>query len=168
MTTLRISARRLAVIGVLAATALVMVAIPASAGRGGGGGGGKPNPAPSAASMTLSTPSVWATPSTCAFDATYTWSGMKGRGYALSVKLYDSNGAVVATTPQVQSLPPNGDFTYIFSFNGAPGPQRGIYARGVLLSNGVEVAGTPATSPVLATTCGSPISVSWLQTFPLT
>jgi hypothetical protein len=32
-----------------------------------------------------------------------------------------------------------------------------------VLSNGVEVAGTAATSPVTTTTCGSPIYVGWTQ-----
>jgi hypothetical protein len=141
--------------------------VPAGAAKPAGNGGGKP-PSPATATSMQLHPSVWATPNTCVFDADYTWSGLKGRGYNLSVKLYDNTGAVIADTPQVQSLPASGTFTFIFNFTGAPGPQRGIYARGVVLSNGVEVAGTAASSPVTATTCGSPIGVTWVQTIYLT
>jgi hypothetical protein len=160
------SARRLFAVAVVSATALVAVAAPATAGKG--NGNTKPPsttaPAPVASGTSIDlVPSVWTNPNTCAFDSNFTWSNLKGGGYNLSVKLYDTSGAVIANTPQVQNLPSGGKFTYIFTFKGAPGPQRGIYARGVVLSNGVEVAGTAATSPVTTTTCGSPIYVGWTQ-----
>jgi hypothetical protein len=167
----RTLARRLAALAAICALALALGALPAGAAKPtSNGNGGKPSnpPTSSAFSMTLG-PSVWVNPTNpCAFDATYTWGGLKGGGNNLSVKLYDSTGAVIANTPQVQSLPSSGDFTFIFTFTGAPGPQRGIYARGVVLSNGVEVAGTAAVSAVTQTTCGSPISVGWVQTISLT
>jgi hypothetical protein len=164
--TLRASVRRLGIVTLLCAVALVALAAPAVAGKG-GNKPPAPVPAPSGTSIDL-VPSVWTTPpNACAFDSNFTWSNLKGRGYNLSVKLYDTSGAVIANTPQVQSLPSNGTFTFIFTFKGAAGPQRGIYARGVVLSNGVEVSGTVATSPVTTTTCGSPIYVGWTQTIVL-
>src|SRR4029079_15962769 len=66
--------------------ALVAFAAPAIAAKpvkpGGGGGGGGTVGTPT--SMTLS-PSAWVTNNACAFDATYTWAGLKGRGYTLAV-----------------------------------------------------------------------------------
>ena len=167
---LKPSARRFAVVAVLSATALVAVAAPATAGRGNGNNKPPtttaPPSAPSGTSMAL-IPSEWTVPNTCSFDANFSWSNLKGRGYNLSVKLYDNTGAVIANTPQVQNLPSGGTFTFIFTFKGAPGPARGIYARGVVLSNGVEVAGTAATSPVTTTPCGGSIYVGWLQNIVL-
>src|SRR4051794_38447464 len=127
------SARRVVAVAATVTIALVTIAVPAGAAKPAGNGNGKPPspvPAPAGTTMQLHR-SIWATPNTCVFDADYTWSGLKGRGYNLSVKLYDSTGAVIANPPQVQSLTSGGDFTFIFNFTGAPGPQRGIYARGV-------------------------------------
>jgi hypothetical protein len=159
------------VVVTLALFALGALAVPASAAKptkpGGGGAGGGGGTVGTTTSMTLS-PSAWVTNNTCAFDATYTWAGLKGRGYTLAVKLLDSSGNVLATPPQVNFSVASGDFTFIFSFNGAPGPQRNISVRGVLLSGGVEVSGTAQTSAVLPTTCGNPISIGWVQTIPLT
>jgi hypothetical protein len=148
--------------------ALVAFAAPAMAAKpvkpGGGGGGGTVG---TNTSMTLSR-SAWVTNNACAFDATYTWAGLKGRGYTLAVQLLDGAGNVLATPPRVNFSVASGDFTYIFSFTGAAGPQRNISVRGVLLSGGVEVSGTAQTSAVLPTTCGNPISIGWVQTIPLT
>jgi hypothetical protein len=148
--------------------ALVALAAPVSAAKptkpGGGSGGGTIG---TTTSMTLSR-SAWVTDNTCAFDATYTWAGFKGRSLTLGVQLLDSSGTVLATPPRVNFSVASGDFTFIFSFNGAPGPQRNLYVRGVLLSGGVEVSGTAATSPFMPTTCGNPISIGWVQTIPLT
>jgi hypothetical protein len=164
---LRSSTRRLGVVTLVCALALLALAAPAVAGKGGSKPTSPPpTSTPSGTSIDL-VPSVWTNPNTCAFDSNFTWSNLKGRGYNLSVKLYDTTGAVIANTPQVQNLPSDGKFTYIFTFKGAPGPQRGIYARGVVLSNGVEVAGTAATSAVTNTTCGSPIYVGWTQNIVL-
>jgi hypothetical protein len=150
--------------------ALVAFAAPATAAKpakpGGGGstGGGGTT---TSTSMTLGR-SAWVTDNTCAFDATYTWAGFKGKSLTLAVQLLDGSGTVLATPPRVNFSVASGDFTFIFSFNGAAGPQRNIYARGVLLSGGVEVAGTAQTSALSPTTCGNPISIGWVQTIPLT
>jgi hypothetical protein len=154
----------------VALVALAALAAPAGAAKptrpGGGGntGGGSTG---TSTSMTLGR-SVWVADNSCAFDATYTWAGFKGKSLTLSVQLLDGSGAVLATPPRVNFSIASGDFTYIFSFTGAPGPQRNIYVRGVLLSGGVEVAGTAQTSPLLPTTCGNPISIGWVQSIPLT
>jgi hypothetical protein len=149
--------RRLAVTTAMLAFALIAVAAPATAAKPTKPGGSSGT----TTSMTLGH-SAWVTNNTCAFDATFTWAGFRGKSLDLAVDLRDSSGAVLATTPRVNSLPASGDFTFIFSFNGAPGPQRNIYAHGVLLSNGVEVAGTAANSQLVGTTCGTPISVGWV------
>jgi hypothetical protein len=151
----------------LALLALMAFALPASAAKPskpGGGSGGSTN---TSTSMVLGH-SAWVTNNTCAFDATYTWSGVKGKSYELAVQLLDSSGAVLATAPTVGSLPAGGSFTFIFSFNGAPGPQRNISARGVLVSGGAQVSGTAAISSLVPTTCGNPISIGWVSTIVLT
>ena len=150
--------------------ALIALAAPATAAKPvkPGGGGGGSGTVGTSTSMTLGR-SVWVTNNACAFDATYTWAGFKGRGgYTLAVQLLDGSGNVLATPPRVNFSVASGDFTFIFSFNGAPGPQRNLYVRGVLLSGGVEVSGTAQTSALVPTTCGNPISIGWVQTIPLT
>jgi hypothetical protein len=155
-------ARRALFVSLLVVFALATVAIPATAKPGGTGGGGRGGggTTTTSASMTLG-PSEWFTTG-CSYDATYTWSGFKGTGQNLAVKLFD------AVTPQVASVPASGNFTFIFTFNGTGGTARGIYARGVLVNSGGEVAGSAATSPIVSSGCNGTISIGWVSTIPLT
>ena len=163
-----VPARRALCASLLVVVALATVAVPATAkpgGAGGAGGGGGTRGA--GASMTLGSSEYFT--SGCSYDATYTWSGFKGTGQNLAVKLFDANGTPLAVTPQVASVPASGDFTFIFTFNGGTGgTAHGMYARGVLVKSGVEVPGSAAISPVVSTTCTGSISIGWVSTIPLT
>src|SRR5215470_4704196 len=104
------SVRQLVVVGVLTALALASMAAPASAAKGGhgnsGSSGGSGGTGRAATSMTFGQSEY--NSSACAFDATYTWGGVKGGNLTLAVQLLDSTGAVLATTPHVVSLPGDG------------------------------------------------------------
>ena len=153
--------------------ALAVTAVPASAKPGGGQGGGKPaggsGGGNSSASMRMSIDTFWefGAPG-CVYEAAYSWSGF-GRGLNYGARLLDRNGATLAITPQVQSVPGSGNYSFYFVFSGTPtGQPRDIYARGSLLSGGVDVSGSVANSPILTTTCTGTVSVRWLWTIPLT
>jgi hypothetical protein len=148
---------------VVVAVALAIAAVPASAKPGGGGGGGNGRgggvtaaaaPSGASASTTL-IPSTWFPGAYCTFDVAYKWTGFKGTGMNVSVRLVDATGAPIANGPTYMNATGDGLAEFVINFTGSVGTPRDLYARGVLLANGVEVAGSAATSPALtSSTCG--------------
>ena len=139
--------------------AVLVTAVPASA---------KPT-RPSASTTASSTlaPSSWFPGAYCTFDVSYRWSGIKATGMTAAVSVVDASGATIASAPQVRNVSGSGTVEFVFNFNGSVGGSRNIYTRGSLLSNGVEVSGSVALSPALASTCGGSYGVRSFTTIDL-
>jgi len=143
----------------VAIIALLVAVAPASA---------KPTrPSASTAATATLAASSWFPGAYCTFDVSYRWSGIKGSGFTASVNLVDASGATIASAPQVRNVSGSGTVEFVFNFTGSVGASRNIYTRGSLLSNGVEVSGSVATSPGFASSCGGSYGVRSFTTIDL-
>ncbi len=134
----------------------------------GGGGGTTGGTGGTSVTLTLTPDTEWNTSNIgCGFNATYRWSGFKGRSYNASVRLYDATTGGYTQAPVMVGLPGNYEVTYFFVFGQTQSTSRGISARAALTSGGVEVAGSVVTSSSLSVGCGGSMTVRWLTTIPL-
>ncbi len=132
-------------------------------GGGGTTGGGSPS-----VSLTLTPDTEWNTSNIgCGFNATYRWSGFKGRSFNASVRLYDASTGGYKQAPMMVGLPGSYSVTYFFIFSQTQTPSRDISARAVLTSGGTEVSGSAVSSSSLSAPCGGSMSIRWLTDIPL-
>lgn len=131
-------ARRAAVVAAIAASSLLLLAGPASAG--------KTAPPPPSASWT---PDL----ATCSFTVTYTATGYSGTAY-LRINVDNGGGLDSSIATYQVTLPRSGSVTksWVFPTNGTT---RLLYGRGSILKRGIEVSGSVANTPEVASTCSN-------------
>lgn len=163
----KVPARRSLVASVLVGTALLVAAVPANA-RGGKSARTAATAAAtvSANSITL-VPSVWYPDQPCTFDVEYHWNDVKGKDLSASVQLVDGSGTPLASAPIVAPVSGSGWAMFFFKFYGSVGEPREIYARGSVLSGGVEDSTTVVTSGSLSSACGGAFGVVAPTVIPL-
>jgi hypothetical protein len=157
------------------AVALLVTAVPASAkpgGTGGKAGGPKVAAAPATAGVSATlTPSIWFPGAYCTFDVSYRWAGFKGQDLSAVISVVDEAGATIAVGPTFVNAAGDGKAEFIVNFTGSVPVEaaRDIYARGALLSGGVEVSGSVTTSPVVPdSTCGGSYGIRTFTVIDLT
>jgi hypothetical protein len=121
---------------------------------------------PSASNQITMVPSVWYPDSPCTFDVEYHWIGFAGKNLTASVHLVDSTGANIAAA-QVGPVTGDGWVMFFFKFGGTVGAPRDIYARGSLVSGGVEDPTSVVTSAPLNNACGGAYGVGSPTVIPL-